>query len=1147
MNLEKYDVPVFVQAGELRYLDTTIGDIFEKISQDYMKSNNFTQLILQSIEPVMYLLKRQQSLSSYTEQIRMNCENCDTKDKLDFSQRLLFHILLSNSNPELSRILMISMSKQNAVPFLQPNVLHWKTSNECDDRYYFEPNIIYIWDYATPTLLSFGFGSCSGKSTLLNQLFRSTFEQKNEKSVYFQKTMDIDFGYNFITKRPLNIADMHGNVSNSLPRNVLSLFDGYIMHQVARATFYDKDVDEIFYMRSQAVKINDEYQFEIISSQQEINAEKQMKLSKKYSNECGRIFELFIELLSTSNRLMNLDLLSNELKQKRNMSEDNIDLADNLSIEKTLSVEVLWRNAIVCQKYDQSKNPKQLRESYSEYIKAGFPFEIIDGDNFFFQYDFLSKVMQKFSQQKILIISIIGPQNSGKSTLLNYMFGTLFDVRNGRCTRGVYGSFVKSNIPSFDYIMLIDTEGLLGTEKGDLEYDRRLILFCLAVSHLVIVNIAGDLNQALKDMIILCVDSLKEINVNKMPTPVVHFVLNQRPDTNLANNQKAIKNIVEQLQTDTTDKTIAISIEQFHSLPSAFKLENILDIAKLPKLQVTSNDFLEETTKLTKVLIKSAIDNYQRSPKHYIDPLKWIQNAYTVFDILQHFPDLTHFKDLKEKRLDKQIRDGIRELLKTKLSATEKKKSFDNCSNKARSQIDEIFQISFDGIYKECEKSLQKIFEELGPSSAVRERSIQFLKTQIFEARNAWRDAAYRIHDENELNLLVRNGEQDLRNLIDKTIKETAEKGDELKEEDARQIFNHMYKQKMKNIKKEFNAKERLRNAVIAVYSLYDMYEKDCLPTGETILRHTPLIDRISNDFPPYSSGNADADSTDDEFDIHGQHKKRRPMQLSDAINNITKTVSKFDHERSMIEVKAFITNLNVAFAEEIINKMKYLKKDNLRNIYFVAIGSNNDNNDGHHLRNHSVFSRIKRFFISPSSSIKVIDSNLTNYRYTIHDLISNQPSNVLDAPICFETLFKNVMDEIEIKVSSNQPEQHFHSIDLQLIQKVVASVNSLITQIDNELSWFNTVLSKQIKSRFHICIVILLTRIYYHEQKNHFEAQLAVLEKNKDTLLNDFIVKTVKMATRDTGFAKDLTDALLEISKEQFKTKAQLLIKNII
>ncbi|CAF4562865.1 unnamed protein product, partial [Didymodactylos carnosus] len=145
------------------------------------------------------------------------------------------------------------------------------------------------------------------------------------------------------------------------------------------------------------------------------------------------------------------------------------------------------------------------------FVAAGFPFEIIDGDNFYFQQQFLTEILNEFHSQRILIISIIGPQNSGKSTLLNYMFGTLFDVREGRCTRGIYGSLVKINklnqmtenifkkyshdeTADIDYIMLIDTEGLLSIEKGDKEYDRRLVLFCLAISHLVIVNMMGDIN-----------------------------------------------------------------------------------------------------------------------------------------------------------------------------------------------------------------------------------------------------------------------------------------------------------------------------------------------------------------------------------------------------------------------------------------------------------------------------------------------------------------------------------------------------------------------------------------------------------------------------------------------------------------------------
>ena len=144
------------------------------------------------------------------------------------------------------------------------------------------------------------------------------------------------------------------------------------------------------------------------------------------------------------------------------------------------------------------------------FIAAGFPFEIIDGDNLHFQHQFLTHVVKRFESQRILVISIIGPQNSGKSTLLNYMFGTLFDVREGRCTRGIYGTLVKldksnktvnTEMPDIDYIMLIDTEGLLSIEKSDSEYDRRLVLFCLAVSHLVIVNMMGDVNETLKDML----------------------------------------------------------------------------------------------------------------------------------------------------------------------------------------------------------------------------------------------------------------------------------------------------------------------------------------------------------------------------------------------------------------------------------------------------------------------------------------------------------------------------------------------------------------------------------------------------------------------------------------------------------------------
>jgi GTPase Era involved in 16S rRNA processing len=64
---------------------------------------------------------------------------------------------------------------------------------------------------------------------------------------------------------------------------------------------------------------------------------------------------------------------------------------------------------------------------------------------------------------RVAVITILGPQSSGKSTLLNFLFGCDFGTSAGRCTKGVYGTFFKFsnlNIPNCDGIFLIDTEGL---------------------------------------------------------------------------------------------------------------------------------------------------------------------------------------------------------------------------------------------------------------------------------------------------------------------------------------------------------------------------------------------------------------------------------------------------------------------------------------------------------------------------------------------------------------------------------------------------------------------------------------------------------------------------------------------------------------
>ena len=44
--------------------------------------------------------------------------------------------------------------------------------------------------------------------------------------------------------------------------------------------------------------------------------------------------------------------------------------------------------------------------------------------------------------KKTLVVAIIGEQSSGKSTLLNYVWGTQYATSAGRCTKGVYGTIL---------------------------------------------------------------------------------------------------------------------------------------------------------------------------------------------------------------------------------------------------------------------------------------------------------------------------------------------------------------------------------------------------------------------------------------------------------------------------------------------------------------------------------------------------------------------------------------------------------------------------------------------------------------------------------------------------------------------------------
>ncbi|CAF0912558.1 unnamed protein product [Didymodactylos carnosus] len=743
-------------------------------------------------------------------------------------------------------------------------------------------------------------------------------------------------------------------------------------------------------------RINEElYQLELNSNE--------TKPTNDDSNptECGKIFDHFVDLLKSENMLMSLDLLSAELKCERTaLGGDK--LASELKIEDAfLSLEVLWRNSIVCYDHTPSDIQNLIRKAYYEFIASGFPFEIIDGDNFHFQHQFLEKVLKYFQGQKILVISIIGPQNSGKSTLLNYMFGTLFDVRDGRCTRGIYGSLVKTNVGTkigktdFDYILLIDTEGLLSIEKGDKEYDRRLVLFCLAVSHLVIVNMLSDINEALKDILTLCADSLKELGVNKVNQPKVHFVINQKADPNIENHIASINKIIADLKEKELSEVIDISTDTFHTLPSAFNRIRTSTDTKRPCFIRTEPDFIERTQELCDKIIQSAKSCYGRTDEMFSDPRQWLNTSVTIFDTLQKFPDLTYFKDINERRQDDQIRKDIGERISRILSANSREQMIKESLDKNEGEIRQLFQAQFQIHQDDFDNELENTLKVVKASDRIRDRSRQFLKRQITEISNAWCAAAVRACDRKEMEELVSNGAGDLRQLI---VFNIIGGGEVMNHEKATQKFEAMWKENLIRIKNSFNPIAQLRSAIKFVYGNYNIFEKQCLPAKEYVLMASDLIESLSN------------------------HKS-----LEDVARGVKKAFdeSAVNLKKNAIEDHRSYTNtISISYTQDTIYNFTHLDTQMLTDYYMSIQRTNEEASDRtKHKKNEQFktfvqkgYEKVKNTVCGTKPKPEPLPFNFrTEVRNRIYTEMENplKTSNILITSNLFDKIIERTMDEI--------------------------------------------------------------------------------------------------------------------------------------
>ena len=194
----------------------------------------------------------------------------------------------------------------------------------------------------------------------------------------------------------------------------------------------------------------------------------------------------------------------------------------------------------------QDSAPSSLKKKISGFpeiaaqlLVDGFPLELMDGDAAHVPKDWISAVLEKVSDilkittsnPQLFVLSVLGLQSTGKSTMMNTLFGVQFTVSAGRCTRGAFMQLlpVHSSLQKkcgFQYFLIIDTEGLRAPEPDALQtqkHDNELATFVIGMANLTIMNIYGEIAGDMDDILQTTVHAFLRMSEVKL-RPSCHFV-----------------------------------------------------------------------------------------------------------------------------------------------------------------------------------------------------------------------------------------------------------------------------------------------------------------------------------------------------------------------------------------------------------------------------------------------------------------------------------------------------------------------------------------------------------------------------------------------------------------------------------------------
>ncbi|KAG1966942.1 interferon-induced very large GTPase 1-like [Pimephales promelas] len=380
------------------------------------------------------------------------------------------------------------------------------------------------------------------------------------------------------------------------------------------------------------------------------------------------------------------------------------------------------------------KNKKDLQFDFSslpslaaEMMISGFPLELMDGDAAHIPVIWISavldKLIQKLGDQRVFVLSVLGIQSSGKSTMLNAMFGLEFAVSAGRCTRGAFMQLVKLSDEmktqmKFDYILVVDTEGLRALElagRSTRHHDNELATFVVGLANLTLINIFGENPSEMQDILQIIVQAflrMKTVNLN----PSCVFVHQNVSDVTVRERNKEGRRRLQETLDEMTKLTAEEEIYDAECFSDVIKFDVQNDVKYFsqlwegnPPMAPPNPNYCENIQELKKTIMSHASKSHGTMLIDLKDRIKDLWEALLkerfVFSFRNSL-EISAYRKLKTKysKWSWSLRSAMMEI---------EKKIHNKIENEAIHEVEENdLQKELKKTSEEVEKSMFKFFEK---------------------------------------------------------------------------------------------------------------------------------------------------------------------------------------------------------------------------------------------------------------------------------------------------------------------------------------------------------------------------------------------------------------------------------------------------